>query len=66
MHDALVDLQQLDRHERDALCDFEHPFVELVDRECRVAQPSSAASIPEIESPVNIISIALRMPRNHG
>ena len=31
-----------------------------------LAHPSSAASMPEIESPVSIISIALRMPRNQG
>ena len=31
-----------------------------------LAQPRSTASTPEMESPVSIISIALRIPRNHG
>ena len=42
-------------------------LLELVGRERR-GWPSRAAtaSTPEIESPVIIISIAVRMPRNHA
>ena len=32
----------------------------------RLAHPRRTASSPEIESPVTIISIAARMPRNHA
>ena len=32
----------------------------------RFAQPNRTASVPEIQSPVNIISIAARGPRNHA
>ena len=32
----------------------------------RLAQPRRTASTPEIESPVTIISMAARMPRNHA
>ena len=32
----------------------------------RLAQPSRTASTPEIESPVTIISIAARIPRNQA
>ena len=67
VHDALVELQQLDRHQRDAARDLEHALVELVGRE-RARWPSRARPprCPMIESPVSIISIALRIPRNHG
>ena len=67
MHHALVELQQLDRHRsRCGRRPRAHALSSSSAGYAAFAQPSSAASTPVIESPVSIISIALRMPRNHG